>query len=131
MFVGAFAGPAVPEIRPAAEMHALRWSIELAAHLKTVMLDIWTTSASHLDCPNLPSLYWHCSSAWKIIQGFVRRHNLGIHHPIRRGNTVSKAIAEWGFSFPRVTFLHSIDDLPHLIRLLIARDAHAFVVPGG
>lgn len=50
---------------------------------------------------------------------------------MRKGNGTAEALAEWGSSFPHVTFFSSLEDLPTLVRSAVIRDAHVFVDPGG
>lgn len=130
-FVGAVAGPVGGSFSRAAELLALRWNVELAKRIEAQTVSFWSQSDFLVSNMDLPCPLWNHTDSWTTIQTFLHRHNSELRWTPRRGNAIAAAIADWGLSLERITFFLSDGLLPLRVRRALARDARAFVDPGG
>lgn len=61
----------------------------------------------------------------------MQRYHLVLHHTVSEGNAITEALATLGIGLDRVTFFSTFTVLPSRVRRAVARDAWAFVDPGG
>lgn len=81
------------------DLLAARWGVTLASSLETHNLDIWTSSLKLVVTIDFPSPFWNHCNSWKMVQDFIRHHDLSIHHSIPRASATMATIAEWGGFF--------------------------------